>query len=625
MLWSLLAALGVGFLYYSFALIGVHFLSLPSGIVVFWPPNAVVLAAFLTLPIRHWPGLAVIVVMAEVLADYSSFPIHAAVLFGLINVAECALAATVIKRFGANARVQPDWGEPRELALFIIVAFFVASPVAALAGASVYTHVLLEPAPFISFWRLWWFGDATGLIALTPALHMLFNIRVYWPDARYLSAGVVEWGGLIAATLVTCFLVFSVGITGGQMLAITPLLVALAPLWAALRLGPLPGSALAATVVVYAAITTATGQAPFGARSPLLTQEIIVLFVVVVLFAAAFASQNRRNSGSLRLYKSAVEATGEGVLIAEAEDDQPIIYCNESFSKMTGYSDREVLGRNCRFLNGAERDQPEVSNIRDAILGHEGIRITLRNFRKDGSLFWNNLVVNPIRDWRGRTSHFVGIIRDISPEIEHQNQLEDLLDKLQDANETLEQQVRLRTNELEEANRDLKRLAHTDELTGVSNRRNLISRGHMEVLRCSRSGETFSVMLLDIDYFKRFNDEHGHEAGDLVLKAFARAVRQTIRKVDSFGRWGGEEFMVLVFDSRHVDLRTVGEKILKSIRECPVFYNGEALHVTSSIGIATWQGGSFDETVSLADKAMYNAKELGRNQVSIYQKPTPGE
>jgi integral membrane sensor domain MASE1 len=87
MLMPLLASLGIGLLYYSFALIGVHFLSMPSGIVVFWPPNAVLLAAFLTLPRRYWPGLAVIILMAEVLADYSSFPIHAAVLFGLVNVA----------------------------------------------------------------------------------------------------------------------------------------------------------------------------------------------------------------------------------------------------------------------------------------------------------------------------------------------------------------------------------------------------------------------------------------------------------------------------------------------------------------------------------------------------------
>lgn len=623
MLMPLLATLGIGTLYYGLALVGVHLLSLPSGIVVFWPPNAVLLAAFLTLPRRHWPGLAAVVLVAEILADYSSFSVQAAVLFGLVNVAECAIAATAVKIFSASQSVQPDWSEPRELALFILIVFLVASPLAALAGASVYTSVLLEPEPFVVFWRIWWLGDATGLIALTPVLHMLFNFRSYWADARYLAAGFAEWAGLIATTLLTCYLMFNIGISESHLLALAPLLVMLAPLWAAIRLGPLPGSLIASIVVLYAAIATAQGQNPLVTgeteSTTLLMQEVIVLFIVIVLFAAAFVCQIRRQSSRLLLYKSAVEATGEGVLITEAAGDQPIIYCNPSFSAMTNYHQNEILGQNCRFLNRPQPDQPEVTQIREALQRGEPIRITVRNFRKDGSPFWNNLVINPIRDGRGTTSHFVGIIRDISQEIEQHNQLEDLLGKLQDANETLEEQVLLRTDELKKANRELTRLALTDELTGASNRRNLIRRGHMEVLRCGRSGDTFSVMLLDIDHFKHFNDVHGHEAGDLVLQSFAKAVRQTIRKIDSFGRWGGEEFMVLVYDSKHVDLRVIAEKILKSVRDCHVEYHGKKLCVTASMGIATWQGGSFDDTVSLADRAMYKAKESGRNRFLIYQ------
>ncbi len=620
---ALLACLGVGLLYYICALIGVQVVSLPSGIAVLWPPNAALLAAFLTLPRRIWPGLAVVVLLAEAVADYPVFPAHAALLFGLINVAECAVAALVITRFSNSERVHPNWSDPRELTLFIVIAFFVASPIAALAGASVYAYVLLDPAPFMVLWRIWWFGDATGLIALTPILHMLFNVRTYWPDARHLSAGSIEWAALVTTTLVTCFLVFTVGIATGHMLTLTPLLVMLAPFWAAVRLGPLPGSGLAATVALYAAIATATGQSPFLTDSPedtaLLIQEVIVLFVVMVLFAAAFVSQNRRNSSSLRLYKSAVEATGEGVLITEARDDQPIIYCNQSFVEMTGYEEAEILGRNCRFLNHSEPDQPEVRKIRGAILRKEPIRITVRNYRKDGTEFWNNLVINPILDWRGKTSHFVGIIRDISREIEQRDQLENLLDRLQDANESLEGKVHQRTSELEEVNRMLERLALTDELTRVDNRRSLISRGHLEVLRCSRSGGTFSIMLLDIDHFKQLNDQYGHEAGDLILQAFAKAVRQTIRKVDSFGRWGGEEFLVLVYNSEQVDLRVMGEKILQSVAECRVAYKGQALQMTVSMGIATWQGDGFDQTVSRADKAMYQAKESGRNRLVVYQ------
>ncbi|MDI9246356.1 diguanylate cyclase [Marinobacter sp. CHS3-4] len=622
MLWSALVSLGVGFLYYAFALVGVHLLSLPSGIVVFWPPNAVLLAAFLTLPKRLWPGLGVIVVLAELLADYTAFPVHAALLFGLVNVAECAIAALVIRRFSVSERVRPDWGEPRELALFIIIAFFVASPVVAMAGASIYTFVLDESTPFLVLWRIWWFGDATGLIALTPALHMLMNAKTYLPDSRYRAAGNLEWAGLAVITLLTCFVVFSVDIRAREILTLAPLLVMLAPFWAAVRLGPLPGSLLTATVVVYSAIASAQGHIPFLQGSPesaaMLLQEIIVLFTVIVLFAAAFVTQNRRKSGSVLLYRSAVEATSEGVLITRAEQDQPIIYCNKSFLKMTGYKEDEILGKNCRFLNRNEPDQPELRQVKEAILRNKPVRVMVRNFKKDGTMFWNSLAINPIPDWRGRPSYFVGILSDVSREVEQRNQLKTLLDKLQVAKETLEDKVNLRTRELSEANRTLERLALTDELTGVYNRRNLISRGHLEVLRCSRSGGAFSVMLLDIDHFKRFNDRYGHEAGDLILKAFARAVQSTIRKVDSFGRWGGEEFMVLVYDSEQVNLYAMGDKIRKSVAECRVSYSGNELHVTVSIGIATWQGGSFDQTVSMADSAMYEAKNAGRNRLVIY-------
>lgn len=630
MFMSLLACLGVGLLYYLFALIGVDLLSLPSGVVVFWPPNAVLLAAFLTLPWRHWPGLAVVVLLAEVLADYSAFPVHAAVLFGLINVAECAVAALLVKWLSAGERGQPDWSEPRELALFILVGFFVASPLAALAGASVYTLVLLEPSPFLVFWRIWWFGDATGLIALTPILHMIFNYRTYWPDARYRSAGNIEWAGLVITAVFTCFLVFSVGIDAGYLRALSPLLVMLAPFWAAVRLGPMPGSAVTAAVILYGVIAMTKGQSPFLTGSPeanaMMLQEVIVLVTVIVLFAAAFVTQNRRKTSSLHLYKSALGATGEGVLITRAGNDQPVIYCNQSFLELTGYEEGEVLGQNCRFLNRYARDQPEIRKMSEAILRQAPIRVTVQNFRKDGSSFWNNLIINPIHDWRGNTSHFVGIVRDISGEVEQHHRLENLLAQLQEANETLENKVYLRTRELEQANLALKRLALTDELTNVDNRRNMISRGHMEVLRCARLGDTFSVMLLDIDHFKQFNDYYGHDAGDLVLKAFAKTVQATTRKVDNFARWGGEEFMVLVYQSEKIDLQVMAEKILKKIEECRVDYQGQVLKVTASIGVATWHGGSFNQTVSLADKAMYEAKALGRNRLVIYQGgPRSGE
>jgi|AntDeeMetagen285_2_1112576.scaffolds.fasta_scaffold01251_1 diguanylate cyclase (GGDEF)-like protein/PAS domain S-box-containing protein len=614
-----LISLGVGILYYLGAYLGVTHASLPSGIPILWPPNAVLLAAMLSLPMRYWPYLAASALFAVVIAVTPFFTVFESVLLGLVGIGGCAFAAVLLRRLSPDGAPAPDWGEPWDLARFVLVVFFVVSPIAAVFGVSLYTLIILGGAPFASLWKIWWLGDATGLIALTPALHMLFNWRWHLSKADYRDVAYSEWVIWLALALATSYFVFALDVIPDEYLVLTPLLVLIAPIWAALRLGMLPTALLSAAIVCYAAVSTASGRGPFLRGTPeattLLTQEALTLFTVIVLFTAVFVSQNHRKSKNLRLYRSAVEATGEGVLITEADNDQPIIYCNESFLTLTGYSQNEVMGQNCRFLNRLDPEQEQIKEIREAIAHREPLRITLRNFRRDGTVFWNNLIINPIRDHTGRTTHFVGIVSDISSEVLHQQQMGDLLVRIQYANENLEAKVRERTGELEEANQKLRHQALTDELTGVQNRRNLISRGHLEALRSSRSGRAFAVMLLDIDYFKLLNDQYGHDAGDQVLKTFADTVENSIRKIDSFGRWGGEEFLVIVGDADQTDLQVMGEKILERVAECSVVYQGQTLRVTASMGIARWADGSFDQLVSKADTALYRAKETGRNRL----------
>ncbi|MFE8072454.1 diguanylate cyclase [Marinobacteraceae bacterium S3BR75-40.1] len=625
MLRVLAISLGIGLLYYLGAYLGVAYGGLPSGIAVLWPPNAVLLAALLRWPPRHWPLLAVAVLVAELAADYPAFTLLEALLFGLVNVAECTLAAFILQRVLARFGEVPDWEAPRDFGLFVVVVFFLASPLAAFAGAAVYTEIMGVEASYLSMWRIWWFGDATGLIVLTPVLHMLLS------PGRYLFRGwraidVWEWSILTLVAILSCYGVFSAGLLDSQeYLALTPLLVLLAPFWIAVRLGALPAASLSSVVALYAAIATAAGLGPFQNPSPertaLLAQEFIILFVVVVLFAGAFVQQNRQKSHRLRLYKSAMEATSEGVLITEAGDDQPLIQCNPGFERMTGYSAAEALGRNCRFLNRPEPDQPALREIRQAIRAQQPVRVTLRNYRKDGEAFWNNLVINPIRDERGQVTHFVGVMSDITHDIEQQRRLETVLGEFRHINEHLEEEIQVRTRDLEEANRQLQSQATTDELTGLFNRRHLIELGETEWQRCQRSRHSFAVLLLDIDHFKRINDLHGHDAGDRALQSLAREVSSVLRQVDWFGRWGGEEFLLIVPQSDTVDLNVLGEKILETVAAIRVPFRGKVLDFTASIGIAVWQGGTFDELISCADKALYQAKSEGRNRLVFYQPP----
>ncbi|MEJ2583770.1 MAG: PAS domain S-box protein, partial [Robiginitalea sp.] len=117
----------------------------------------------------------------------------------------------------------------------------------------------------------------------------------------------------------------------------------------------------------------------------------------------------------LDLRNRALEAAGNGILISDARlPDLPIIYCNEAFSTITGYSQEEVLGKNCRFLQGAETDRKKVRQIREALEKGVSSRVVLRNYKKDGSLFWNELTITPIRDTAGTVTHFIGVQNDVS-------------------------------------------------------------------------------------------------------------------------------------------------------------------------------------------------------------------
>ena len=156
----------------------------------------------------------------------------------------------------------------------------------------------------------------------------------------------------------------------------------------------------------------------------------------------------------------------------------------------------------------------------------------------------------------------------------------------------------------------------TDELTGLLNRKGLNQICSYEFSRMKRSGSSFSLILLDIDYFKGINDTYGHEAGDLVLKSLADVLVSTFRASDSLGRWGGEEFLIVLPDTGLHGAIQVAEEARLSVEEMLIQMQGASLRLTVSIGVASSSdGASFDATLNFADKSLYQAKENGRNQV----------
>ncbi|WLI87695.1 diguanylate cyclase [Massilia sp. R2A-15] len=176
---------------------------------------------------------------------------------------------------------------------------------------------------------------------------------------------------------------------------------------------------------------------------------------------------------------------------------------------------------------------------------------------------------------------------------------------------------------LEQALKIINELAIRDELTGSHNRRHLIKLIESEKERTARLGSLFCLCLLDIDYFKRINDTYGHTAGDMVLKEFATTVQRQIRESDSFGRYGGEEFLLMLPQTSLDEAIVLAERVRISIEKMMFGDIARDLTVTVSIGVAEFRfGESIGQTVARADEALYQAKSGGRNRVVSYGEQT---
>jgi diguanylate cyclase (GGDEF)-like protein len=186
--------------------------------------------------------------------------------------------------------------------------------------------------------------------------------------------------------------------------------------------------------------------------------------------------------------------------------------------------------------------------------------------------------------------------------------------------EMLEQEVQERTKELEEANRKLDQISRTDELTGLPNRRDMLRTIDNEIGRVTRTRKPFCFIFIDIDHFKQVNDTYGHACGDEVLKAVAHAIRGMLRKYDVLARYGGEEFLTLLPETDLEGAAIVAERFRKKVEEMTVVHGKLSIKVTITLGVAQYDSAlGADKSIQMADKALYEGKESGRNKVVLWE------
>jgi diguanylate cyclase (GGDEF)-like protein/PAS domain S-box-containing protein len=466
---------------------------------------------------------------------------------------------------------------------------------------------------------MWWFGDSLGMLAMAPAL------LAWWPGAdpqRSAPGGRSCWLLLLAAlVLLAALLMFTDGLIDRHAVVVAPLVLLSLFVWMAtqadLRMLTLTGL----LVGLCATLRTVSGQGPFA--DPHTTMAVLrlqaFLFTLYLTSLGLWTLLHELHSGhaARQLLHRAIESLGEGVVLSDARrPDLPVIYVNPKFEQMTGYGAAEVMGRNCRFLQGDEHDQPGLTTLRQAIQAGEPAQVLLRNYRKDGHLFLNELTLAPVFDEHRQLSAFVGVQRDVTALHHGQEELRQTRDQLARINLDLAARIADRVRELEHLNLLLAEQAHTDALTGVANRRHFHELLLREMARCDRSGHVMCLAMFDIDHFKAINDQHGHAAGDQALVGMTRAVKALLRSGDILARLGGEEFGLLLPETALAEALIVAERLRQAVADLSLSHEAVALHFTISIGLVRHEPGeSTDTLIKRADQRMYAAKQSGRNQV----------
>lgn len=305
------------------------------------------------------------------------------------------------------------------------------------------------------------------------------------------------------------------------------------------------------------------------------------------------------------LLVKAINESRDGITIADArKDGYPVCYVNSGFERITGYKPEDVIGVNLSLLQGGDTGQPEVEAIRAALARGEGCEVTLRNYRKDGTMFWNELSISPVHDEEGTITHFIGIQKDETTRI----MLDENLHQSKMELATLSEQINV--------------LMYTDPLIGISNRRRFDEQSANLLAAARRTHSPLSVLMINVDHFKEFNKRYGTSAGDESLRIVGDCIAKSFsRSSDCAARYGGAMFSVVSLGDGRDELLHHAQKLCEKVRALNVPHGDSPFGiVTVSIGgvarVPTRET-SVEELIQVAETALYEAKHRGRNLANI--------
>lgn len=301
-------------------------------------------------------------------------------------------------------------------------------------------------------------------------------------------------------------------------------------------------------------------------------------------------TQKRIADDELRVREHAIEASPNGIAIVDiTKPEYPIMYVNQGFTRITGYLEKQTLGRSMANILGNKVDQINHKRIELAIREHREEMVELESIRRTGETYWAEISVAPVSDSFGKIRHYVFIINDITQRREMEKQL------------------------VQQATHDF--------LTELPNRVLLMDRVEQAILHVKKKNGILAFMFLDLDRFKVTNDTLGHSIGDKLLQAVSNRLLIATNDFDTVARIGGDEFVILLPEIQNESQALeLAQNFLKAI-EKPFQIENHTLKITASIGIGFYpkDGTDYESLMKNADLSMYHAKDSGRNTYRVFE------
>ncbi len=567
-----------------------------SNIASIWPCNGLLTAFLLSSRRKRWVPYSICgflgILSASLIFHY---PLLSSILLSAIDSLEAFLAAWIINPSGPR---KVDLTNPNYFARFFGGAVLLAPLLSTLSASFVVSGTQAE----ILHTLLHWFpSNALGMAIIPPmALAVYENPPSSWINKR-------EFAALFALLLLVTLAIF--------LQSTAPLLFVVYPIlqFICIRLGLGAATIGVFLTAVIGGTLTAQGHGPLALmQNESMSGRILYLqfFLALALFMNYIASivlaQRDRIASAMRknsvLYRLVTEYSRDIIVLADLEGRR--LYVSPAIKEVLGYQPEELLNHPLNSLAHPD-DQAEylkvLSNLRN---GQDGQSFTYRNRKKSGAYVW---VEGNIRLYRqaetGQPIGFLNVVRDISRRKKDEE-------------------------ELKRAYRAVEALAVVDALTGIANRRRFDEVLAQEWRRGIREGKSLSLLLLDVDFFKRYNDHYGHVRGDSCLKQIAEAALDVVsRPADLIARFGGEEFAIILPNTPQSGACDVAEQVRTMVQHRALPHVGNPYGVvTVSIGCATLvpqRGMNSLRLIEVADQALYTAKHKGRNCIVASETTTP--